>query len=100
MTQGVNGLVYAATDAKALLQVTNHALQSKIPVVNIDSGTNPQPSNVPIFATNNVASAIKAAHLLPQALHGSEKIPFIPFLAVSATNDHAPQGFLKALKKY
>src|SRR6266849_9496932 len=100
ITQGVNGLVYAATDAKALLQVTNHALQSKIPVVNIDSGTNPQPSNVPIFATNNVASAIKAADLLSQALHGSGKIAFIPFLAGSATNDQRAQGFLQGLKKY
>lgn len=100
ITQGVNGLVYAATDAKALLQVTNHSLQSKIPVVNIDSGTNPQPSNVPIFATNNVASAIKAADLLSQALHGSGKIAFIPFLAGSATNDQRAQGFLQGLKKY
>src|SRR6266496_805363 len=73
ITQHVNGLVYAATDAKALTQVTNQALQQKVPVVNIDSGTNPQPSNVPLFATDNLASAHKAADLLAQKLNSKGK---------------------------
>ena len=38
LTQGVDGLVYAATDAKALAQVSDQATKSKIPVVNFDSG--------------------------------------------------------------
>jgi ribose transport system substrate-binding protein len=100
ITQGVNGIVYAATDAKALSQVTERALKNNIRVVNIDSGTVPQPANVPLFATDNVASATKAADLLAQALHGSGKIAFIPFLAGSATNDERAQGFLTGLKKY
>jgi ribose transport system substrate-binding protein len=100
ITQGVNGLVYAATDAKALVQVTNHAVSAKIPVVNIDSGTNPQPSNVPLFATDNVASAVKAADLLSQALNGKGNVAFIPFLAGSATNDQRAQGFLQGLKNH
>ncbi|HEY4384456.1 MAG TPA: substrate-binding domain-containing protein [Ktedonobacteraceae bacterium] len=100
ITQGVNGIVYAATDARVLAQGTNQALQAKIPVVNIDSGTDPQPANVPLFATDNVASATKAADLLAQALHNSGKIAFIPFLAGSATNDERAQGFLDGLKKY
>src|SRR3712207_9296250 len=36
--QGVNGLVYAATDAKVLYQVTESAKQQNVTVVNIDSG--------------------------------------------------------------
>jgi ribose transport system substrate-binding protein len=100
VTQGVNGIVYAATDAKALTQVTQQALNNKIKVVNIDSGTSPQPSNVPLFATDNVSSAMKAADLLSQALHGKGKVAFIPFLAGSATNDQRSQGFLQELKKY
>ena len=39
--QGVDGLVYAATDAKVLYQVTKSAKQQNVTVVNIDSGTNP-----------------------------------------------------------
>src|ERR687896_1959350 len=52
--QGVDGLVYAATDAKVLYQVTKSAKQQNVTVVNIDSGTDPQPDDVPVFATNNV----------------------------------------------
>ncbi len=100
ITQGVNGIEYAATDAKVLLPVTQQALKAKIKVVNIDSGTTPQPANVPLFATDNVASAQKAADLLAQALNGKGKIAFIPFLAGSATNDERAQGFLGELKKY
>jgi len=100
ITQGVNGIVYAATDAKALTQVTNKAVQAKIPVANIDSGTNPQPANVPLFATDNVASAVKAADLLAQATHSTGKVAFLPFLAGSATNDQRAQGFLQGLTKY
>src|SRR3954469_16593433 len=52
LSSGVNGLVYAATDAKTLANVTNTALQKGTPVMNIDSGTKPQPANVPVFATD------------------------------------------------
>lgn len=100
LTQGADGLVYAATDAKALYQVSAQAVKSKIPVVNFDSGTNPQPSNVPLFATDNVASAVKAADLLSQALNGKGKIAFIPFQAGSNTNDQRAQGFKQGLTKY
>jgi ribose transport system substrate-binding protein len=100
ITQGVNGIVYAATDAKALEPVTRRATDANIKVVNIDSGTNPQPTNVPLFATDNVASAQKAADLLAQSLNNQGKIAFLPFLAGSATNDQRAQGFLDELKKY
>src|SRR5215204_6174410 len=56
ITQGVDGIVYAATDAKVLGQVTQTALDNGITVVNIDSGTDPQPSEVPVMATDNVAA--------------------------------------------
>ncbi len=100
VSQGINGLVYAATDAKALTQVTNQALKAGVSVVNIDSGTNPQPSNVPLFATDNTASAVKAADLLSQALNGHGKIAFIPFLAGSATNDQRAAGFKQGLTNH
>src|SRR4029453_1851446 len=44
--QGVDGLVYAATDAKVLYQVTKQALDQGLVIVNIDSGTDPQPKQV------------------------------------------------------
>ncbi len=100
ITQGVNGLVYAATDAKVLKQVTDQALKNNISVVNIDSGTKPQPSNVPVFATDNVTSATKAADLLSTALNGKGKIAFIPFQPGTLTNDQRSQGFKQGLANH
>jgi len=101
ITQGVDGLVYAATDAKVLSDVTKQATQQKIPVVNIDSGTDPQPAQVPLFATDNVASAEKVPDLLSKALgkQGGD-IAFIPFQRGTATNEQRAKGFKAALEKH
>jgi ribose transport system substrate-binding protein len=94
ITQGVDGLVYAATDAKVLADVSQQALDQGLVVVNIDSGTDPQPEDVPIFATDNVAAAEDATRLLADEL-GSEggKVAFIPFQPGTATNDTRDEGF-------
>ena len=101
ITQGVDGLVYAATDAKVLGDVTKQAQQQKIPVVNIDSGTDPQPKDVPLFATDNVASAEKVAGLLAKKLgkKGGD-IAFIPFQRGTVTNEQRAQGFKTGLKEH
>ena len=101
ITQGVDGMVYAATDAKVLSDVTKQATGAGIPVVNIDSGTDPQPKDVPVFATDNVASAEKVAGLLSDAM-GSQggDIAFIPFQRGTATNEQRAQGFKTGLKDH
>ena len=100
LTRHVDGLVYAATDAKALYQVTQQAQQEKIPVVNIDSGTSPQPGAVPLYATDNQASAVKAADLMAQALHDQGKVAMIEFQPGSMTNDQRVSGFKQGLQKH
>lgn len=70
ITQGVDGLVYAATDAKVLSAVSRSALDSGVTVVNIDSGTTPQPAKVPVYATDNVAAAELATQHLAKELGG------------------------------
>jgi ribose transport system substrate-binding protein len=100
ITQGVDGLVYSATDAKALYQVTEQALKNNVTVVNIDSGTKPQPSNVPLISTDNVASARKAADLLAQALHEKGKVALIEFQPGVLNSDQRTQGFKQELAKY
>jgi ribose transport system substrate-binding protein len=101
IAQGVNGLVYAATDAKAMTQVSTSATKAGIKVVGIDSGTDPQPSNVPLLETNNVAGAKMAADQLAKAIGPSGgKIAIIAFHAGSQTNDQRVQGFEAELKKY
>ena len=98
INRGVDGLVYAATDAKALVSVTGHAQSAKIPVFNIDSGTTPQ--KVPLFATDNTKGAKNVASLMNTYLNGKGKVALLEFQPGSATNDQRKQGFLTGLKKY
>lgn len=91
ITQKPDGLLYAATDAKALYPVTQQAVSQNIPVFNFDSGTNPQ--TVPLFATSNTAAAAKAADEMGQLLNGTGKIALLEFVPGSATNDQRVNGF-------
>jgi ribose transport system substrate-binding protein len=101
IAQGVNGLVYAATDATAMTQVSTSATKAGIKVVGIDSGTDPQPSNVPLLATNNIAGARLAADQLAKAIGPSGgKIAIIAFHAGTQTNDQRVRGFESELKKH
>ena len=99
--QGVDGLVYAATDAKVLYQVTESAKQQNVTVVNIDSGTDPQPDDVPVFATDNVAAAEQVPDLIADEL-GEEggKVAFIPFQQGTLTNEQREEGFKEGLKDH
>jgi ribose transport system substrate-binding protein len=101
ITQGVDGLVFAATDAKVLYQVTDLALSQGIPVVNIDSGTEPQPSEVPVMATDNVTAAENVPNLLSEELSEKGKnggqMAFIPFQPGTGTNDQRKEGFTTGL---
>jgi ribose transport system substrate-binding protein len=99
--QGVDGLVYAATDAKVLYQVTESAKQQNVTVVNIDSGTEPQPPDVPVFRTDNVAAARKVPDLLAEKLgEGGGKVAFIPFQQGTVTNEEREKGFKEGLKQH
>jgi ribose transport system substrate-binding protein len=100
ITQGVDGLVYAATDARVLSQVSQQALEQGLTVVNIDSGTDPQPEEVPVVATDNVAAAEQATEYLADQL-GPEggQVAFIPFQPGTATNDTRTEGFKNVLEQ-
>lgn len=99
--QNTDGIVYAATDAAALTPITDQAIKKRKAVVNIDSGTYPQPPQVPLFATDNVAAATMAADLLATSLgSGEKKIAFLPYQPGSATNDQRAEGFKAGLAKH
>jgi len=101
MGQDVDGIVYAATDAASLAPITQEALDRGKAVVNVDSGTQPQPPTVPLFATDNVASATKAADMLANALGSGEKhIAYLPYRPGTETNDQRTQGFKQGLARH
>jgi ribose transport system substrate-binding protein len=98
---GVNGLVYAATDATAMNETSTSAQKAGIKVVSIDSGTSPQPPSVPLIATNNISAAKLAAKDLAKAIGpAGGKVAIIAFHAGSQTNDQRVQGFEQGLKKH
>jgi ribose transport system substrate-binding protein len=73
-------------------------------VVNIDSGTDPQPSEVPVMATDNVSAAENVPKLLSDELgkqgKNGGKVAFIPFQPGTGTNDQRKEGFNEGLKDY
>lgn len=100
ISQGVDGLVYAATDAQVLADVTRSALDQGLTVTNIDSGTDPQPDNVPVFATDNVAAAEDATeYLVDQLGEDGGKVAFLPFQPGTLTNDTRTEGFKNVLEE-
>ncbi|GAB2748497.1 sugar-binding protein [Salinifilum aidingensis] len=101
LVQGdLDGLVYAATDARAMAQVTATAEEQGTQVVNMDSGTTPQPADVPVYATNNVAAAERGTDLLAQQLGGRGKIALVEFQPGTNTNDTRVEGFQRGLRKH
>jgi len=99
--QDVDGLVYAATDAAALAPITGQAIDRHKAVVNIDSGTYPQPAGVPLFTTDNVAAGAKAADFLAESLgSGDKKIAFLSFKPGAANSDQREQGFKAGIAKH
>ena len=100
LAQGVDGLVYAATDAKALSEVSKTALQQNTTVVNLDSGTEPQPPDVPVYATNNVDAAEKGTDLLARQLGDTGDVAFIEFQPGTNTNELRGRGFERGLAKH
>ncbi len=96
--RGVNGLIYAATDIKALLPVTARAQAARVPVYNIDSGTTPQ--QVPLFATDNLKGAHDVASLMNTYLHGQGNVAIIEFQPGTMTDNQRKQGFVQGLTAY
>ncbi|WP_035702781.1 ABC transporter substrate-binding protein, partial [Glycomyces tenuis] len=101
VTRDVDGIVYAATDSAALAPATQGALDAGIPVAMIDSGTDPQPEEVPLYATDNRAGAVEAADLLAEALgEGDHDVALIEFQPGSQTNTERVEGFTEGLSQY
>ncbi|WP_026923857.1 ABC transporter substrate-binding protein [Glycomyces arizonensis] len=101
VTRGVDGIVYAATDSAALAPATQGALDADIPVAMIDSGTDPQPEEVPLYATDNRAGAAEAAELLAEALgEGDHDVALIEFQPGSQTNTERVEGFTEGLAQH
>jgi ribose transport system substrate-binding protein len=99
ITQGVDGLVYSSIDEKVDAKVTKQAIQQGITVVNINTGTDPQPSDIPLFTTNQVAATRKAVDPLAEAIGGQGEVAIIEFQPGLPANEQRVNPLKEGLKQ-
>lgn len=95
----VDGILIAATDAKALAPAVEKAIESGVPVITLDSGVD---SDAPYayIATDNVGAAKIAAETLAKLIDGKGKVGDIGITAGSQTGREREDGFLEGMKAY
>lgn len=101
LTSGVDGIALAALDANALAPVVQQARAKGVAVTTFDSGVDPQPEEVPLFATDNVDGAVKMSDLISKNV-GSEggEVALIRFNPGSQTDNERTKGFKQGLQDH
>lgn len=99
INRGVDAIVIAAADSRGLVPVLKKAQQRNIPVITIDSNTDPQIS-ASFIATNNEKAAGKAADLIAEATDGTGKVALIPYIPGASTSNQRERGFKQALENH
>ncbi len=98
ISRGVDGIVLAPLDDRALMRPVLDAVREKIPVVIIDSGL--QGSDyISYIATDNYQGGVLAGRRLGSLLGGSGKVFIIRYQEGSASTTQREQGFLDTIKK-
>jgi ribose transport system substrate-binding protein len=97
ISRGVNGIVLAPLDDRALVRPVDEAMRANKPVVIIDSRL--QGDNfVSYVATDNYRGGVLAAERLSELLNGRGKIFMIRYQEGSASTMEREQGFLDTMK--
>lgn len=99
MTRGVNAIVLAACDEKALIVPIERAINAGIPVITMDSGVK---SDLPLsfVATDNIAGAKAAARKLAELIDSEGEVGLIPFVFGAATSQMREEGFKEGIKEF
>jgi ribose transport system substrate-binding protein len=96
-TQGVNGIVLAPLDDRALVRPVEDAKRASVPTVIIDSGLQTG-SIVSFVATDNRKGGSLAADRLGELLNGKGKVLLLRYAEGSASTTEREQGFLDEIK--
>jgi len=97
-SQGVNGIVLAPLDNRALVRPVEEAKRVSIPTVIIDSGL--ESSDIASFvATDNRKGGMLAADRLGQLLNGKGKVILLRYAEGSASTTDREEGFLAEIKQ-
>lgn len=100
INKGIDGIVMAACDTKALIPVIDKAKAKGIPVVTFDSGVDPWDYTLSFVATDNILGAKKAADALAELIGKKGKVACIPFVPGAATSIMREQGFKEGIAAY
>src|SRR5213078_1877298 len=98
ISQGVNGIVLAPLDSRALVRPVEEAKRAGVPTVIIDSGL--ESSKIVSFvATDNRKGGMLAADRMNQLLHGKGKVLLLRYQEGSASTEEREAGFIQRLKE-
>lgn len=101
VTQGVDGIVIAPLDHKALVGPIRAAKNKGIPVVIIDSALDGTPGEdfVSFVATNNRLGGELGGEHMGKLLNGQGKIAVLRYQVGSASTDERETGFLEKVRE-
>lgn len=98
ISQGVNGIVLAPLDNRALVRPVEEAKRANVPTVIIDSAL--ESNNITSFvATDNRKGGQLAADRLGQLLDGKGKVLMLRYQEGSASTQDREDGFVEQLKQ-
>jgi ribose transport system substrate-binding protein len=96
-SQGVNGIVLAPLDNRALVRPVEEAKRASVPTVIIDSAL-ASDSNVRYVATDNRKGGMLAADRMGELLNGKGKVLMLRYQEGSASTQDREDGFVEELK--
>ena len=97
-TQGVNGIVLAPLDNRALVRPVEEAKRAGVPTVIIDSALESD-AIVSFVATDNRKGGSLAADRMGQLLNGKGKVLVLRYAEGSASTTEREEGFINQLKQ-
>jgi len=97
ISQGVQGIVLAPLDNRALVRPVEEAKRANVPTVVIDSGLESQ-DIVSFVATDNLKGGMLAADRLGDLLGGKGKVLLLRYQEGSASTQQREEGFLQEMK--
>ena len=98
ISRGVDGIVLAPLDDRALMRPVRDAVAEKIPVVIIDSALQGE-DFISFVATDNYKGGVLAARRMGELLQGIADIFMIRYQAGSASTTKREAGFLDTVKQ-
>jgi ribose transport system substrate-binding protein len=99
ISRGVDGIVLAPLDDKALSRPVRDAAASDIPAVIIDSDLEGK-DHVSFVATDNFVGGQRGGRALAGKINGKGKVVMLRYQEGSASTMNRERGFLEAMKEY